>query len=63
MGGIADEVAEIGEIGAEVGEIGDEVGEFDDSDEIAEVGDEIDDEIGPNLNAVSPSPSTLGHST
>ena len=56
MGGIADELAEIGEIG-------DEVGEFDDSDEIAEVGDEIDDEIGPNLNAVSPSPSTLGHST
>ena len=56
MGGIADELAEIGD---EV----DEVGEFDDSDEIAEVGDEIDDEIGPNLNAVSPSPSTLRHST
>ena len=49
MGGIADELAEIG----------DEVGEVDEVDEITEVGDEI----GPNLNAVSPSPSTLGHST
>ena len=49
MGGIADELAEIGEVGDEVGEV----------DEV----DELADEIGPNLNAVSPSPSTLGHST
>ena len=56
MGGIADELAEIGD---EVGE----VGEVDEFDEIAEVGDELADEIGPNLNAVSPSPSTLRHST
>ena len=59
MGGIADELAEIGD---EVGEVG-EVDEVDEVDEITEVGDELADEIGPNLNAVSPSPSTLGHST
>ena len=64
--GIADEVGEIGEIDDEVGEIGeidDVVGEVVEMDEIVEVLELIVDKIGPNLNAVSPSPSTLGHST
>ena len=51
MGGDVEDVEDVGDVGD-----GDEVGEVDEVDELA-------DEIGPNLNAVSPSPSTLGHST